>query len=73
MARETGFLVLSREIDQDIVIIAPDGAELVIRNIAVRLGGKVRIGVRAPREYAVHRREIADRIERQRRAAAVTP
>lgn len=55
-----GNLVLSRYIDEEIVIADPSGQELItIKLIEVR-GKKARIGVQAPGEYRVDRREVFD-------------
>src|SRR5436305_15239182 len=62
-------LVLSRMRDQAIVI----GDDVEIRVIDIR-GEKVRLGVTAPREVSVHRKEIYDAIRRENTAASqVTP
>jgi carbon storage regulator len=46
-------LVLSRKTDQSIVI----GENIVVRVLRVR-GGKVRLGIEAPRDVSVHRSEV---------------
>jgi cytosine deaminase len=62
-------LVLSRQRDQSVMI----GDDTEVRVIDVR-GDKVRLGFVAPRELAVHRKEVYDAIRRENRAAAqVTP
>ncbi len=53
-------LVLSRQRDQTIVI----GDSIRITIVDVR-GDKVRIGIDAPREVAVHREEVYDAIQRE--------
>lgn len=58
-------LVLSRQRDETIVI--GDDIEVTVVDI---LDGKVRIGVTAPKEVSVHRREVYDAIRRENRAAA---
>ena len=50
-------LVLSRKKDEDIII---DG-HIVVKVIDIR-GDKVRLGVKAPKDITVHRREIQERI-----------
>ncbi len=55
-------LVLSRHRDEEIVI----GDDIVITVIDIQ-GDKVRLGIAAPAVVPVHRREVADRIERERR------
>ena len=53
-------LVLSRQRDQTIVI----GDSIRITIVDVR-GDKVRIGIDAPRDVAVHREEVYDAIQRE--------
>ena len=53
-------LVLSRQRDQTIVI----GDNIRITIVDVR-GDKVRLGIDAPRDVAVHREEIYDAIQRE--------
>jgi carbon storage regulator len=53
-------LVLSRKKDEDICI----GSNVVVRIIEIR-GDKVRLGVEAPKEIPVHRREVFDAIKRE--------
>lgn len=52
-------LVLSRHRDESIVI----GGDIVITIVDIR-GDKVRLGIEAPREVPVHRREVYDAIQR---------
>jgi len=55
-------LVLSRMKDERIII--GDGeAQVTITVVAVR-GNKVRLGIDAPRDVAVHRQEVLDAIKR---------
>lgn len=54
-------LVLSRHKDESIVI----GDDIEINVVEVR-GGKVRLGITAPKETPVHRREIYDAIQREK-------
>lgn len=55
-------LVLSRHMDEQIII----NDDIVITVVEIR-GDKVRLGVEAPREVPVHRREVYDAIKRERR------
>ena len=52
-------LVLSRKRDEAIVI----GTDIEIFIVDIR-GDKVRLGINAPKEVAVHRREVYDAIHR---------
>lgn len=54
-------LVLTRAIDEDLVI---DG-RIVVRVVDIR-GDKVRLGIEAPKEVPVHRREVFEAIRRRR-------
>jgi carbon storage regulator len=58
-------LVLSRQRDESIII----GDNIVITVVDVR-GDKVRLGIDAPREVSVHRREIYEAIQRENRQAS---
>lgn len=54
-------LVLSRQRDESIII--GDDIEIVIVDVR---GDKVRLGINAPREVSVHRKEIYDAIQREK-------
>ena len=58
-------LVLSRQRDQSIII----GDNIVITVVDIR-GDKVRLGIEAPSEIPVHRREVYEAIQRENRRAA---
>ena len=58
-------LVLSRQRDESIII----GDNIVVTIVDVR-GDKVRLGIEAPREVSVHRREVYDAIQRENREAS---
>ncbi len=55
-------LVLSRKKDESIVI--GDNIEIVVVDVR---GDKVRLGITAPKEISVHRREIYDAIQREKK------
>lgn len=55
-------LVLSRMPGQEIVI----GGDVVVRVLDVH-GDKVRLGIVAPKDVSVHRREVQEEIEREGR------
>lgn len=58
-------LVLSRQRDETIII--GDGIEVTI--VAIR-GDKVRLGITAPKDVSVHRKEVYDAIKREKMEAA---
>jgi carbon storage regulator len=66
MAKEgASMLVLTRKVHQSIVI--GDDVEVVVLEVR---GEQVRLGIRAPKDVAVHRKEIYDQILEENRAAA---
>src|SRR3954451_22756636 len=58
-------LVLSRQRDETIMI----GDDIEVTVVDIR-GDKVRLGINAPKEISVHRKEVYDAIRREHRAAA---
>jgi len=58
-------LVLSRQRDETIMI----GDDVEVTVVDIR-GDKVRLGITAPREVSVHRKEVYEAIKRENRAAA---
>ena len=58
-------LVLSRQRDETIMI----GDDIEVTVVDIR-GDKVRLGITAPKEITVHRKEVYDAIRRENRAAA---
>lgn len=59
-------LILERKRDEEVVIEHPAGPIVVkVTDISysARAAGRVKLGFEAPREVAIHRREVADRIE----------
>jgi len=62
-------LVLSRHRDESIVINGGTADEIVITVVEIR-GDKVRLGISAPIEIPVHRLEVQNAIEREKRQAA---
>ncbi|MFM9872242.1 MAG: carbon storage regulator CsrA [Fimbriimonadaceae bacterium] len=60
-------LVLTRKVNQSIVI--GDGIEVVVLEVR---GEQVRIGIKAPRDVAVHRKEIYDQILEENVSASGT-
>ncbi len=57
-------LVLSRQKDESIMI--GDNVEITIVDVR---GDKVRLGITAPREIPVHRREVYEAIQREKQEA----
>ena len=58
-------LVLSRQRDETIVI----GDDIEITVVDIR-GDKVRLGINAPKQISVHRKEVYDAIKREHREGA---
>ena len=58
-------LVLSRQRDETIKI----GDDIEVTLVDIR-GDKVRLGITAPKEISVHRKEVYDAIRRENREAA---
>ena len=56
-------LVLSRKKNESIII----DENIVVTIVEIR-GGKVRLGIEAPRDVTVHRREVYDAIKKSERA-----
>jgi carbon storage regulator len=63
--RSLHMLVLSRQRDETIMI----GDDIEVTVVDIR-GDKVRLGINAPKEISVHRKEVYDAIRRENRAAA---
>ena len=59
-------LVLTRKIGETFVV----GDDITVTVIDIVGGNKVRLGINAPREITVHRKEVYDAIRRENRAAA---
>jgi len=55
-------LILTRKQDEKIIITTPNGIRITVMLIAIR-GDKVRLGVEAPKDVAVHREEIQAAID----------
>jgi carbon storage regulator len=63
--KEPDMLVLSRQRDETIMI----GDDIEVTVVDIR-GDKVRLGINAPKEISVHRKEVYDAIRRENKAAA---
>src|SRR5690606_24540256 len=62
--RSSQMLVLSRQRDESIII----GDDIVITIVDIR-GDKVRLGIEAPTQIPVHRREVYEAIQREQQVA----
>ncbi len=58
-------LVLSRQKDESIII----GDNIVITVVDIK-GGKIRLGINAPKDLSVHRSEVYEAIQRENALAA---
>src|SRR5438552_15374131 len=63
--KEPRMLVLARKSDETIMI----GDDIEVTVVDIR-GDKVRLGINAPKEISVHRKEVYDAIRRENREAA---
>jgi carbon storage regulator len=61
-------LILTRRVNETLMI----GSEITVTVLGVK-GNQVRLGVNAPRDIAVHREEIFERIEAQNRDTDAPP
>jgi carbon storage regulator len=61
-------LILTRRVGETVMI----GENVTVTVLGVK-GNQVRIGVNAPKEVAVHREEIFDRIKREEQVPSARP
>jgi len=61
-------LILTRRVGETVMI----GNDVTVTVLGVK-GNQVRIGVNAPRDVAVHREEIFERIKREEQGEASSP
>jgi len=57
-------LVLSRTKDESIIV----GDDIIVEIVDVR-GDKVRLGITAPKNIPVHRKEVYDAIQKEKKAS----
>jgi carbon storage regulator len=62
-------LILSREVDESVVIGGLNGITPMIKVMIVRAGDRVRLGIEAPADVTVHRLEVWERIQAENRRA----
>lgn len=60
-------LILTRRVGQTVIV----GTEITVTVVGVR-GSQVRIGICAPQNIAVHRKEIHERMQREPQSARST-
>jgi carbon storage regulator len=60
---EAAMLILTRRVGESVMI----GDEVVVTVLGIK-GNQVRIGIKAPKNVAVHRQEIFERIQVERSA-----
>jgi carbon storage regulator len=63
-----GMLILTRRVGETLMI----GDQVTVTVLGVK-GNQVRIGINAPKDLAVHREEIFQRIRREKDAEAAAP
>ena len=54
-------LILTRKVDESLIV----GDEVKVTVLGIK-GGQVRIGITAPRDIAVHRQEVFNKIQLER-------
>ena len=64
--RRMGMLVLSRHNEESIMI----GDDIEVKIVGIR-GCAVRLGIEAPRQVSVHRREVYDRVGRNPQTSGI--
>ena len=57
-------LVLARKKNEEIIFSGPDGTRIIVKLTDIR-GDSVRLGLMAPPNWTIHRREVQDAIDRE--------
>jgi len=57
-------LVLSRKVGEDVVIDHPTAGKITVRITRIE-GNRVHVGVEAPREIPIRRKEVQDKIDQE--------
>lgn len=55
-------LVLSRNVEQEIVLTLPSKEQIIFQVVAIKKD-RVRLGIKAPLSITIHRREIQDKVD----------
>ena len=69
-------LVLTRKIDQSITLGDPTGTEAAIEKNLIEItvveirGDSIRLGIKAPRDVTVHRKEVWEQVQQENQAAS---
>jgi carbon storage regulator len=58
-------LVLSRMLDERVIITTPSGETIIVTLLEVRGGNKARLGFTAAKEVKVHREEVQKAIAKE--------
>lgn len=56
-------LVLSRHVNERVVIVLPDGRRIYVTPLDIRSGFKIRLGFDAPKDIIVDREEVRREID----------
>lgn len=59
-------LVLTRNVDERVVVTLPDGRRMYVTLVAIRTGERAKLGFNAPSDVQIQREEIQDQIDRER-------
>ena len=59
--KERNLLILTRRVNESLMV----GDQVTVTVLAVK-GNRVRIGIEAPQDVAVHREEICDRVQAEK-------